>query len=139
MKTFQKILNLLLNYKITIISLFIIILLFRNYYEISILLIGVLSMYLLISSFYNNIMYDKLLEKNEFLDIIDDLKSYHYNYNDIKKRAYFNSLVNLNNSNEENWFQSEQSYKNKEKEINDDLMFYSQLNSKIGNIHFLCT
>ena len=139
MKTFQKILNLLLNYKITIISLFFIILLFRNYYEISILLIGVLSMYLLISSFYNNIIYDKLLEKNEILDIIDDLKSWHYNYNDIKKRAYFNSLVNPNNSNEENWFQSEQSYKNKEKEINDDLMFYSQLISKIGDIHFLCT
>jgi hypothetical protein len=139
MKTFQKILNLLLNYKITIISLFFIILLFRNYYEISILLIGVLSMYLLISSFYNNIIYDKLLEKNEILDIIDDLKSWHYNYNDIKKRAYFNSLVNPNNSNEENCFQSEQSYKNKEKEINDDLMFYSQLISKIGDIHFLCT
>ena len=96
-------------------------------------------MYLLISSFYNNIIYDKLLEKNEILDIIDDLKSWHYNYNDIKKRAYFNSLVNPNNSNEENWFQSEQSYKNKEKEINDDLMFYSQLISKIGDIHFLCT
>ena len=126
-------------YKITIISLFFIILLFRNYYEISILLIGVLSMHLLISSFYNNIIYDKLLEKNEILDIIDDLKSWHYNYNDIKKRAYFNSLVNPNNSNEENWFQSEQSYKNKEKEINDDLMFYSQLISKIGDIHFLCT